>query len=201
MKTSRITRLCALLAVAACGEGGNTPTQVPSSESAVALHAMQSGDPAAALHSMHQPCDPAAGLQSIHQMAAVTVTPGTPFTFRAPVDPFRLHQLPDFLLHSTARKDVVFQQSIFQPGSGPWHTHPGPSFVYVLEGQIKLQRHNAQDGCTETQVYQPGNLYMEIANEVHRAVVVSATPVVVLVTRLNIPVGGAITIMAADPGC
>ena len=82
-----------------------------------------------------------------------------------------------------------------------WHTHPGPSFVYVIEGQTKIQRFNSKDGCTETPVFSPGNAYMEIANEVHRAVVMSAQPVVILVARLNIPVGQPFTIMAADPGC
>jgi quercetin dioxygenase-like cupin family protein len=72
--------------------------------------------------------------------------------------------------------------------------------VYVVEGQIKLQRYN-KDSCSETQVYGPGNLYFEIADEVHRAVVVSATSAVLLVTRFNIPVGGPITIPADDPGC
>jgi quercetin dioxygenase-like cupin family protein len=81
-----------------------------------------------------------------------------------------------------------------------WHTHPGPSFVYVIEGQIKLER-VTKDGCTETPVFSAGNAYSEVADEVHRAVVVSSEPAVVLVTRFNIPVGGQITKPAADPGC
>ena len=123
-----------------------------------------------------------------------------PFTFRAPLDAYRIHQLPDFLMHSNARTDIVVQRSVFAPGPGMWHTHPGPSFVYVIEGRIKLER-STKDGCTETPVYSAGNAYSEVADEVHRAVVVSAEPAVVLVTRFNIPVGGPITIAAADPGC
>jgi quercetin dioxygenase-like cupin family protein len=123
-----------------------------------------------------------------------------PFTFRAPLDPFRIRQLPDFLIRSKARTDIVIQRSVFAPGPGMWHTHPGPSFVYVIEGQIKLDRFT-KGGCTETPVFGPGSAYSEIGNEVHRAVVVSHEPAVVLVTRFNIPVGGAITIPAADPGC
>jgi quercetin dioxygenase-like cupin family protein len=124
-----------------------------------------------------------------------------PFTFRAPVDPYKIHQLPDFMIHSKARTDIVYQRSVFAPGPGMWHTHPGPSFVYVIEGEIKLDRFSPKDGCTETPVFVPGNAYFEIANEVHRAVVVSSEPAVVLVTRFNIPVGGPITVPAADPGC
>ena len=79
--------------------------------------------------------------------------------------------------------------------------NPGPSFVYVIEGKIRLQRFSRKDGCTKTPVFGPGKAYFEIADEVHRAIVVSDEPAVVLVTRFNIPVGGLVTIPAADPGC
>ena len=137
---------------------------------------------------------------SMDHMTAVAGVVLEPFTFRAPLDPYQIHQLPDFLMHSKARTDIVIQRLVFAPGAGMWHTHPGPSFVYVIEGQIKLDRFT-KDGCTETPVSGPGNAYSEHANEVHRAVVVSAEPAVVLATRFNIPVGGAITTPAADPGC
>jgi quercetin dioxygenase-like cupin family protein len=123
------------------------------------------------------------------------------FHARLRLEPYKIHQLPDFLMHSTARKDIVIQRSVFNPGAGPWHTHPGPSFIYVLEGEIKLRRFNHKQGCFETPVYRAGEAYSEIADEVHRAVVMSATPAVVLVTRFNIPVGAPVTVPAADPGC
>jgi hypothetical protein len=130
-----------------------------------------------------------------HMSADVTTLALEPFTFRAPLDPYSIHQLPDFMIHSKARTDV------FAVGAGPWHTHPGPSFIYVIEGEIKVERFTKKDGCTETPVFVPGNAYFEVADEVHRAVVVSAEPAVLMVTRSNIPVGGAFTIMADDPGC
>jgi hypothetical protein len=137
-----------------------------------------------------------------HHVVAGVAQQGTePFTFRAPLEAYRIQQLPGFMIHSKARTDIVFQRSIFAPGAGPWHTHPGPSFVYVIEGQIKLERFTRKDGCVETPLFSPGSSYFEVADEVHRAVVVSAEPAVVLVTRFNIPVGGAITIPAPDPGC
>jgi quercetin dioxygenase-like cupin family protein len=143
---------------------------------------------------------PVAPTSMDHMTAPVAGVSLEPFTFRAPLDPYRIHQLPDFLMHSKARTDIVVQRSVFAPGAGMWHSHPGPSFVYVIEGQIKLDR-STKDGCTATPVVGPGNAYSEVANEVHRAVVVSAEPAVVLATRFNIPVGGPITIPAADPGC
>lgn len=173
MTPGRIMKLGALLVLVACNDGSESPA----------------GIDVASAHAMH-------GAQG-----NLTVATATPFTYRAPLAPFQVHQLPDFLLHSKATKDVVVQQSINQPGSGSWHTHPGPSFVYVVEGQIKQQRFNSQNGCFETPVFGPGNLYMELADEVHRAVVVSATPALLLVVRLNIPVGAVFTIPAANPGC
>jgi len=133
--------------------------------------------------------------------ADVTTLALEPFTFRATLDPFSIHQLPDFLIHSHATKDIVIQRAVFVPGAGPWHTHPGPSFVYVIEGEIKLERFSKKDGCTESPVQAAGTAYFEVADQVHRAVVVSAEPAVLMVTRFNIPVGQPFTIMAAAPGC
>jgi quercetin dioxygenase-like cupin family protein len=137
-----------------------------------------------------------------HQMTPeVTPLVVDPFTFRATLDPYKIHQLPDFLMHSKETKDIVIQRSIFTPGAGFWHIHPGPSFIIVLEGEIKVERFSPKNGCTESQVYQPNDGYFEIANEVHRAVVMSAQSAVLLVARFNIPVGGAFTIPVAAPDC
>lgn len=130
-------------------------------------------------------------------VGAVTLEP---FTFRAALEPYRVQQLPGFQIHSKDRTDVVMQRAVFAVGAGMWHTHPGPSYVYVLEGAIKVE-HSTEDGCSESPVRGPGEAYMELADQVHRAVVTSAEPAVVLVTRINIPVGGAFTIPAADPDC
>jgi hypothetical protein len=125
----------------------------------------------------------------------------TPFTFRAPLDPFKIHQLPDFKIHSKATRDIVIQRLVFAD-TGIWHTHPGPSFVYVVEGQLELDRFlGAKGGCTETE-FQAGQAYVEIAEQVHRVVVPPDEVAVVLVTRLNIPGNNApFTIPADDPGC
>lgn len=137
--------------------------------------------------------------------AAPLVDVGTmqldPFTFRAPLDPYQILQLPDFMMRSHSRRDVVMQRSVFVPGAGAWHTHPGPSFVYVIQGRIKLTEYSAREGCTDTPVRGPGEAYFEEGDHVHRAVVVSSENAVLLVTRFNIPVGGPITISEPDPGC
>jgi hypothetical protein len=124
-----------------------------------------------------------------------------PFTVRASIDPYKIQQLPDFMMQSRTTSDIVMQRSVFAPGAGPWHIHPGPSFVYVIQGQIKLGQFSDKDGCTETPVRGPGEVYFEEGYRVHRAVVVSSESAVVLVTRFNIPVGQPFTIMKPDPGC
>lgn len=177
-RTSLLALLTPAVLLTACTENGDAPTAV---------------------------ADPHASMRMQHSMPGMTmeVVPLQldPFTFRAPLDPYQIHQLPDFLMHSKNTTDIVIQRAVFQPGPGIWHTHPGPSFIYVIEGEIKLERVSKHGECTETPVHGPGKAYFEVANEVHRAVVVSATPAVLMVTRFNIPVGGAITIPAADPGC
>jgi hypothetical protein len=148
--------------------------------------------------------DPPVAPGSAHHMAPTTdvaTFETTPFTFRAPLDPYTIHQLPDFKTHSKATKDIVIQRLVFT-GTGIWHTHPGPSFVYVVEGELTLNRFlGAKDGCTETD-FQAGQAYVEIAEQVHRVVVPEGQSAVVLVTRLNIPGNNApFTIPADDPGC
>jgi quercetin dioxygenase-like cupin family protein len=175
MDVRQFPRLLTLALVMACGDN-DEPTAVPG-------HASMN------MSSMD------------HMSSAVTPTASpTPFTMRATLDAFRISQTPNFVMQTRGRSDIVFQQSVFTPGAGMWHTHPGPSFIYVVEGQIKLQK-SLDDGCIETPVYGPGQAYFEVGNQVHRAIVMSSTDAVVLVTRFNIPVGQPFTIPAADPGC
>jgi hypothetical protein len=159
---------------ASCADGGAPPTAV---------------DTGGMDHMMHG---------STTLMYASTLDP---FTFRASLDPYRIHQLPDFLMHSQAQSDIVMQRLVFAPGAGPWHTHPGPSFVYVIQGSIRLDRYNKKDGCFQTPAHGPGAAYFEVGEEVHRAVVLGSEDAILLVTRFNIPPGAMITVPAADPGC
>lgn len=136
-----------------------------------------------------------------HQMtAAVAAAAPEPFAVRATLDPYRIQDLPDFMIHSKARSDFIVQQSMFT-GTGAWHTHPGLSYAYVLQGQIKLQKFTKKDGCFETPVFGPGDVYIKPPNELHRAIVVSQEPEWELIVRLDFPVGGEIATPADDPGC
>ena len=124
-----------------------------------------------------------------------------PFTYRAAIDPYRILQLPSFMMQERARSDIIMQRSVFNPGPGAWHHHAGPSFVYVIQGQIKLVEYSAKTGCSETPVRGPGEVYFEEGGDVHRAVVVSAEPAVLLVTRFDIPPGSPITVPEPAPAC
>jgi len=181
MVVHRYGLVCAVAAMGAalssCNDDSASPTGVAATGAQTAQHAAHGASASVASASLE------------------------PFTFRAPLDPYKIHQLPDFMVHSQVRSDIVMQRSVFPVGAGPWHTHPGPSFVYVIEGAIKLERWSRKDGCTETPVHLAGTAYTEVADEVHRAVVVSAQPAVLLVTRFNIPVGGPLSSPASDPGC
>jgi hypothetical protein len=175
MRGIRITTLVAIAGVSwllvSCGDGSRTPTALD-----------RAGPPQTPL-------------------ADVTTTQLDPFTFRGPIDPYKILQLPDFMIQSHTRSDIVMQRIVFTPGLGAWHSHPGPSFVYVIQGQIKVREFSAKEGCSDSPVRGPGEVFFVQGDHVQRAIVVSSENAVLLVTRFNIPVGGAITIPAPDPGC
>lgn len=137
-----------------------------------------------------------------HHQVSAAVAPAAlePFLVRATLDPYRIQDLPNFMIHSKASSDFIVQQSMFT-GTGPWHTHPGLSYAYVLQGHIKLQKFNRKEGCFETPVFGPGELYIKPPNELHRAIVVGDEPEWELIVRLDFPVGGPIATPADDPGC
>jgi quercetin dioxygenase-like cupin family protein len=105
------------------------------------------------------------------------------------------------MIQERARTDIVMQRSVLAPGAGPWHRNTGPSFVYVVQGQLKLQEFSDKSGCSYTQVRTPGEVYFIEADQIYRALVVSSENVVLMVTRFDVPVGGAIQIPVSDPGC
>lgn len=139
--------------------------------------------------------------------AANSVTPMLdPFTARASIEPYFINQNPDLMFRSQVRADLAIQRLVTQPGGGGgWHTHPGPSFAIVEEGAVMITRYDPRKGCTAT-VYGPGQLagktYYEIAEEVHKATVVSAIPAVEYKVRFNVPAGAPFgTPETAEPNC
>ena len=139
------------------------------------------------------------------QLSADVVAPPTAFTVKAPLDAFFINQAPNLMMRSDARTDFVIQRLVTAPSPpGGWHTHPGPSFAIVEQGQVMITRYNKKDGCVST-VYGPGlpagQTYYEQADEVHRATVLGSVDAVEYKARFYVPVGGSLSSPAADPGC
>jgi quercetin dioxygenase-like cupin family protein len=118
---------------------------------------------------------------------------------KAPIEPFFINQAPEFMFRSKVPADLVIQRLV-APGGPPlaWHTHPGPAFALVEQGQVMLTR-VTKDGCT-TAVYGPGDTYYEVADQVHR-VTYLGTENVEYKVRFNIPVGAALSTPADEPDC
>ena len=61
--------------------------------------------------------------------------------------------------------DIAFQQLTFSPGGHTgWHTHPGPTFVAVAQGEGTLYHGTA--GCP-SQKYGAGSAFFQPSSEVH----------------------------------
>lgn len=142
--------------------------------------------------------------QQASAQVAPTLVPPAGFTIKAPLDAFFINQAPELMMRSDARTDFVIQRLVANPGPGGWHTHPGPSFGIVEQGQVMITRYTRKEGCVST-VYGPGEdagqTYVEEAGEVHRATVLGTVAAVEYKARFYIPLGGALGTPAADPGC
>ncbi len=60
---------------------------------------------------------------------------------RGTYDAFKVRSYPhgpgDFKAESKAPTDIVVRQHVYAPGSSTgWHTHPGPVFITVVEGEV-----------------------------------------------------------------
>ena len=142
-------------------------------------------------------------------LGSVQATPGSGTSLenfgRATVDPFRISQPPDFLIHSKSEKDVTIEKvTIPRGGHTGWHSHRGPAFTIVTEGQIKYTSFTEEEGCVE-RVFGPGEpeqALFEPPNQVHLARNEGDVDAVLYITRFNIPVEGEITDSSpGNPGC
>ena len=73
--------------------------------------------------------------------------------------------------------DMVFQVLTIQPGGFTgWHTHPGPTFVALAQGEGTMYRGGAT-GCTPTK-YAVGSGFLQHPTEVHNMRNEGTTPLV-----------------------
>ena len=99
--------------------------------------------------------------------------------------------LPDWNLRFKVKgdTDVYIFQNTWQPlGHTGWHTHPGPSLLFVISGQITA--YDASDStCTPT-TYSAGQVLTDIGcGDVHLVANESATNTAVVIAVQFIPHG------------
>jgi quercetin dioxygenase-like cupin family protein len=138
-------------------------------------------------------------------VGTVLATPGLNFGLAglgsATLDRFHLRQ-PGFTIRSQDATDVVMGElTIDVGGHTGWHTHPGPTFVTVAQGDVEVSI-LTKKGCT-TQRFGPGEGFAEAGNEVHIARNVGTERVVAFVTFLAVPTpdGEILDPTPPDPGC
>lgn len=66
---------------------------------------------------------------------------------RGTYDSFKVRSYPqgpdDFKAESKAPTDIVVRKHVYAPGSTTgWHTHPGPVFITVVEGEITFYEYD-----------------------------------------------------------
>jgi quercetin dioxygenase-like cupin family protein len=133
---------------------------------------------------------------------AASATPGVGLTrtvlAQATVDPFHV-QSADIKMHAKNRADVVTQQvTVAVGGDTGWHIHFGPAIILVKSGTFALTH---ADGC-QTRIYHAGEGFVEAPNDVHIGRNVGTTPVEIIATYTNVPIGGAVAQSVDAPlGC
>ncbi|MCA1645663.1 MAG: cupin domain-containing protein [Chloroflexi bacterium] len=128
-----------------------------------------------------------------------SATPGVGLTrtvlAQATVDPFHVDS-DEIQMHAKDRADIVTQQvEVAVGGDTGWHTHFGPAFVLVKSGSFSLTH---ADGC-ETTTYQAGEGFVERPNDVHIGRNAGTTPVEIIATYTNVPIGGQVAVSVAAP--
>ena len=108
-------------------------------------------------------------------------------------------QVPGMQRHITCGPtacDMVFQVLTIQPaGFTGWHTHPGPTFVAVAEGEGSMYRAGGT-GCTPTK-YAVGSGFLQHSTEVHNMRNEGSTPLVLHAFYL-LPAGTANAAIRVD---
>ena len=96
--------------------------------------------------------------------------------------------------------DAVVQHLTIAPGGNTgWHSHPGPVVVVVASGTLTM--YQGRDRNCMPHEFPAGETFIDPGRgNVHIARNEGTTPVELYATYLDVPVGGAFRIDAADPG-
>ena len=94
---------------------------------------------------------------------------------------------------------IVTARITVQPGAQfPWHTHPGPVFVTVVEGTLVFLETNCEE-----RPYPAGTAFVDLGHgHVHSAFSPSGgQPTVILATFFEVSADGPLLIPADTPAC
>jgi quercetin dioxygenase-like cupin family protein len=96
--------------------------------------------------------------------------------------------------------DVVMQSITIAPGGHTgWHTHPGSAVALVTSGQLTI--YDGNDESCSPRTFEAGKVYVDPGyGHVHLGRNEGDVPTEILVTYLDMPVGGGVRIDAEDPG-
>lgn len=103
--------------------------------------------------------------------------------------------------HSNRPFDVVVQNISIAPGGHTgWHTHPGQAIAVVKAGALTV--YDGDDPTCTGREITAGNVYLDPGRgHVHLGRNLSPTTTLeIVVTYLDVPLGGSFRIDAADPG-
>ena len=94
--------------------------------------------------------------------------------------------------------NVAVVRFVVQPGTSfPWHSHPGPVIVTVVQGRLTYIQ---ADDCIE-RVYPAGTSFIDPGRgNVHTAFAWEASETVLVSTFFETPETGPLTIPVSDPG-
>jgi hypothetical protein len=130
---------------------------------------------------------------------AVGVTPT--LLARGTYDAFKVRSYPhgpgDFKAEAKAPTDIVVRQHSYAPGSSTgWHTHPGPVFVTVVEGEITFYEYD--DPTCTPKVVRAGEGYVDTGRGhiARNETGVAARDITVIIA----PVGGSFRGELSAPG-
>jgi quercetin dioxygenase-like cupin family protein len=104
-------------------------------------------------------------------------------------------------VENTGPAEALLGDNAFAPGgTSGWHSHPGPALIFVRSGTLTL--YSAHDPSCTGRIYTAGQAFVDPGRgHVHIARNESGeTPVEIYTVYLDVPVGGATRIDAADPG-
>ncbi len=103
--------------------------------------------------------------------------------------------------HSNQPYDVVVQQITIAPGGHTgWHTHPGNAVAVIKSGTLTI--YDGDDPSCSGRDYTAGQVYLDPGRgHVHFGRNLNVTaPVEIVVTYLDVPLGGGVRQDAPNPG-